>query len=87
MSAVENFGTKELSAFVSLMLCRTNLLNFAPTKAQKDNIIGHLTVGRFHGAFFILKVLPDLDFCKTKAKSEETLSDLVEITVLFAVNY
>lgn len=37
--------------------------------------------------FSILKVLPDLDFCKTEAKSKEMLSDLIEITVLFAVNY
>jgi len=39
LSAVENFGTKELSKFLSLMLCRMNLMNFNPTKAQKDIII------------------------------------------------
>ncbi len=66
-----------------------NLMNFAPTKAQKDNIIVQ-NIWQLDASmvrFSILKVLPDLDFCKTEAKSEETLSDLIEITVLFAVNY
>lgn len=44
LSAVENFGTKELSTFLSLMLWRMNLMNFNLTKAQKDNIIKHLSV-------------------------------------------
>jgi len=34
----------------------------------------------------ILKVVHDLNFWKTEAKGREMLSDLVEITALFAVN-